>query len=154
MMSIMYIFSIWLVLAIVILMTDLFRGRRIKLSSEVTFGAFFIFGTAISLLLSNTNSMFFPATLGRLDIIMYQVLAGICVSLRFLITFFYVEYYEQEHHFIRTKSNYAKEQVQQYKDNLILTDFEYKEIQTISNMHKWGIIFKRIQWPFKGAIFI
>ena len=143
-----YIFAIWLVLAIIILLTDLFRGRKINLSSEVAFGAFFAIGTAVSLLLSNTNSMFFPATLGRMDIILYQASAGICVSLRFLTTFFYVEYYEQEHRFIKTKSRYSQEQVQQYKDNLILTDFEYREIKKVTTLQKWSILLRHLRWPF------
>ena len=67
-----YIFAIWLVLGVVVLMTDLFRGAQVKLSSEVTFGFFFVFGVILSLLLANTGSMFFPSTLGRLDIIIYQ----------------------------------------------------------------------------------
>ncbi|GAH24818.1 unnamed protein product, partial [marine sediment metagenome] len=120
-----YIFAIWLVLGVVILMTDFFKGTQIKLSSEIAFGLFFVFGTILSLLLANSNSMFFPATLGRVDIIIYQSLAGLCVGLRFLLTFYYMEYFEQEHTFVRTKSQYTKEQVRQYKDNLIKTDFEY-----------------------------
>lgn len=143
-----YIFAIWLVLGVVILLTDFFKGTQIKLSSEVTFGLFFIFGTILSLLLANPNSMFFPATLGRVDIIIYQSLAGICIGLRFLSTFYYMEYFEQEHTFVRTKSQYTKEQVQQYKDNLIKTDFEYVSTEEIKTMQKWIMLFRRMLWPF------
>lgn len=143
-----YIFAIWLVLGVVILMTDLFKGTQMKLSSEVTFGLFFIFGTILSLLLADPNSMFFPATLGRVDIIIYQSLAGLCIGLRFLSTFYYMEYFEQEHTFVRTKSQYTKEQVQQYKDNLIKTDFEYISPKEIKTLQKWVVLFRRMLWPF------
>ena len=143
-----YIFAIWLVLGVVILLTDLFKGTQIKLSSEVTFGLFFIFGTILSLLLANPNSMFFPATLGRVDIVIYQSLAGLCIGLRFLSTFYYMEYFEQEHTFVRTKSQYTKEQVQQYKDNLIKTDFEHVSTEEIKTMQKWIMLFRRMLWPF------
>ncbi|MCK4896260.1 MAG: hypothetical protein KAS47_05585, partial [Candidatus Heimdallarchaeota archaeon] len=143
-----YIFAIWLVLGVVILMTDLFKGTQMKLSSEVTFGLFFIFGTILSLLLANPNSMFFPATLGRVDIIIYQSLAGLCIGLRFLSTFYYMEYFEQEHTFVRTKSKYTKEQVRQYKDNLIKTDFEYISPEGIKTLQKWIVLFRRMLWPF------
>ena len=142
-----YIFSIWLVLGVVILMTDLFKGTQIKLSSEVAFGLFFVFGTILSLLLANPNSMFFPATLGRIDIIIYQSLAGLCIGLRFLSTFYYMEYFEQEHTFVKTKSQYTKEQVQQYKDNLIKTDFEYISPEGIKTLQKWTVLFRRMLWP-------
>ncbi|MCG3223200.1 MAG: hypothetical protein H7647_01950 [Candidatus Heimdallarchaeota archaeon] len=142
-----YIFAIWLVLGVVILMTDLLKGTQMKLSSEVTFGLFFIFGTILSLLLANPNSMFFPATLGRVDIIIYQSLAGLCIGLRFLSTFYYMEYFEQEHTFVRTKSKYTREQVQQYKDNLIKTDFEYMSPEGIKTLQKWVVLFKRMLWP-------
>lgn len=142
-----YIFAIWLVLGVVILMTDLLKGTQMKLSSEVTFGLFFIFGTILSLLLANPNSMFFPATLGRVDIIIYQSLAGLCIGLRFLSTFYYMEYFEQEHTFVRTKSKYTREQVQQYKDNLIKTDFEYISPEGIKTLQKWVVLFKRMLWP-------
>jgi hypothetical protein len=143
-----YIFAIWLVLGVVILMTDLFKGTQMKLSSEVTFGLFFIFGTILSLLLANPNSMFFPDTLGRVDIIIYQSLAGLCIGLRFLSTFYYMEYLEQEHTFVKTKSKYTREQVQQYKDNLIKTDFEYISPEGIKTLQKWIVLFRRMLWPF------
>ena len=142
-----YIFAIWLVLGIIILMTDLIKGTQIKLSSEIAFGLFFVFGTILSLLLANPNSMFFPATLGRVDIIIYQSLAGLCIGLRFLSTFYYMEYFEQEHTFVRTKSQYTKEQVQQYKDNLIKTDFEYTSPEEIKALQKWIVLLKRMLWP-------
>ncbi|MHA1345300.1 MAG: hypothetical protein ACTSVO_02460 [Candidatus Heimdallarchaeaceae archaeon] len=142
-----YIFSIWLVLGVVILMTDLFKGTQIKLSSEVAFGLFFVFGIILSLLLANPNSMFFPATLGRIDIIIYQSLAGLCIALRFLSTFYYMEYFEQEHTFVKTKSKYTKEQVQQYKDNLIKTDFEYISPEGIKTLQKWTVLLRRMLWP-------
>ncbi len=143
-----YIFAIWLVLGVVILMTDLFKGTQMKLSSEVTFGLFFIFGTILSLLLANPNSMFFPATLGRVDIIIYQSLAGLCIGLRFLSTFYYMEYLEQDHPFVKTRSKYTREQVQQYKDNLIKTDFEYISPEGIKTLQKWIVLFRRMLWPF------
>ncbi len=143
-----YIFAIWLMLGVVILMTDLFKGTQIKLSSEVTFGLFFIFGTILSLLLAEPNSMFFPATLGRVDIIIYQSLAGLCIGLRFLSTFYYMEYFEQEHTFVRTKGQYTKDQVQQYKDNLIKTDFEYISPEGIKTLQKWIVLLRRMLWPF------
>ncbi len=142
-----YIFAIWLVLGVVILITDFFKGTQIKLSSEIAFGLFFVFGTILSLLLANSNSMFFPATLGRVDIIIYQSLAGLCVGLRFLLTFYYMEYFEQEHTFVRTKSQYTKEQVRQYKDNLIKTDFEYISPEGIKTLQQWTVLFKRMLWP-------
>ncbi len=142
-----YIFAIWLVLGIVILMTDLIKGTQIKLSSEVAYGLFFVFGTILSLLLADLNSMFFPATLGRVDIIIYQTLAGLCIGLRFLSTFYYMEYFEQEYAFVKTKSKYTKEQVQQYTDNLIKTDFEYASPEEIESLQKWIVLLRRMLWP-------
>ncbi|MCG3221430.1 MAG: hypothetical protein H7641_08625 [Candidatus Heimdallarchaeota archaeon] len=142
-----YIFSIWLIFGIIIFLTDLFRGRNIKLSSELGFGFFFILGTVLSLLLGNVYSMFFPENLGRIDILIFQISAGICVAIRFLITFFYEEYFSQEQEFIVPDSNYAKDQIEQYILNLVKTDFEYKEIEHIGILEKWWYILKKMIWP-------
>lgn len=142
-----YIFSIWLILGIAIIMTDLFRGRNITLRSELAFGFFITFGTILSILLANVHSMFFLSNLGRLDIILFQISVGFSIALRFLITFFYVEYFTQERHFISPKTVYAKEQVLMYKENLFKTDFEHKEIHEISVFQKWWVIIKDQFWP-------
>lgn len=142
-----YIFSIWLIFGLIILLTDLFRGRNIKLSSELGFGFFFILGTILSLLLGNVYSMFFPENLGRIDILIFQISTGICVSIRFLITFFYEEFFSQEQEFIAPDSKYAKEQIEQYILNLVKTDFEYSEIEQIGLFEKWWYTLKKMIWP-------
>ena len=142
-----YNVSIWLIFGLIIFLTDLFRGRDIKLSSELGFGFFFILGTVLSLLLGNIYSMFFPENLGQTYIIVSQVSAGICVAIRFLITFFYEEYFSQEKEFIVPDSNYTKDQIEQYVLNLVKTDFEYNEIEHIGLFEKWWYILKKMIWP-------
>jgi hypothetical protein len=142
-----YVFSIWLIFGIIIFLTDLFRGRNIKLSSELGFGFFFVLGTILSLLLGNVYSMFFPENLGRTDILVFQISAGVCVAIRFLITFFYEEYFSQEQEFIVPDSNYAKDQIEQYVLNLVKTDFEYRDIEKIGLFEKWWYIIKKMIWP-------
>ena len=142
-----YIFSIWLIFGLIIFLTDIFRGSNIKLSSELGFGFFFILGTVLSLLLGNVYSMFFPENLGRIDILVFQISAGICVAIRFLITFFYEEYFSQEQEFIVPDSNYSKDQIDQYVLNLVKTDFEYKDIEQIGLFEKWWYILKKMIWP-------
>ena len=142
-----YVFTIWLILGIVILLIDFIRGTSLSLGNELSFGVIFILGTVISLIVGNVNSMFFPETLGRIDIILYQVFAGICVSIRFLITFFYVEFFSQRNYYVKPISTYTEDQVHQYKQNLIKTDFEYVDIKTQGLFQEWGEIFKRMLWP-------
>ena len=142
-----YVFAIWLILGIVVLLIDFIRGTRLSLGNELSFGVMFILGTIISLAIGNVNSMFFPETLGRVDIILYQISAGICVSIRFLITFFYVEYFSQRNYYVKPISGYTEDQVHQYKQNLIKTDFEYVDNATQGLFSKWGEIFRRMLWP-------
>ena len=142
-----FVFSIWLIFGIIILLTDIFGGKNIKLSSELGFGFLFVLGTILSLLLGNVYSMFFPENLGRIDLLIFQVSSGICVAIRFLITFFYEEYFSQEQEFISPDSNYARNQVKEYILNLVKTDFEYKEIEEISLIDKMWYIFKNLVWP-------
>jgi hypothetical protein len=142
-----FVFSIWLIFGIIILLIDIFRGRNIRLSSELGFGFLFVLGTILSLLLGNVYSMFFPENLGRVDVLLFQISTGMCVAIRFLITFFYEEYFSQEQEFITPDSNYARNQVEQYILNLVKTDFEYKEIEQINILEKWWYILKNLIWP-------
>jgi len=142
-----FVFSLWLILGIVILLLDLFGGNNVTLKGELGYGIMFVLGTVISLMLGNINSMFFPDTLGRIDIILFQVSAGLCVSLRFLIAFFYIEFFTQEYEYIIPQSNYSKEQIQLYKENLTKTNFEHIKIVQIGLLQKWWFLFQRFLWP-------
>ncbi len=142
-----FIFSLWLVLGIVILLLDIFGGNNVTLKGELGYGIMFVLGTVVSLMLGNVNSMFFPDTLGRIDIILFQVSAGICVSLRFLVSFFYIEFFTQEYDYIIPQSNHSKEQIQLYKENLVKTNFEHIEIEQIGVFQKWWSLFQRFLWP-------
>lgn len=142
-----FIFSIWLIIGIIIVLTDIFRGRNIRLNSELGFGFFFILGTILSLLLGDVYSMFFPEYLGRVDIIIFQISVGICVALRFIITFFYEEYFSQEHEFIKPDTNYARDQVEHYILNLVKTDYEFHHIEQIGLFEKWSYVLKSMIIP-------
>jgi hypothetical protein len=142
-----FIFSIWLIIGIIIVLTDIFRGRNIRLSSELGFGFFFILGTILSLLLGDVFSMFFPENLGRVDIIIFQVSVGVCVSIRFIITFFYDEYFSQEHEYINPDTNYARDQVGHYILNLVKTDYEYQEIKQMNLFEKWTYVLRKLIIP-------
>ncbi len=142
-----YVFAMWLILGIVVLLIDFVRGTRLSLGNELSFGVILLLGTTISIITGNVNSMFFPETLGRVDIILYQISAGICVSIRFLLTFFYVEYFSQKNYYVKPISNYAEDQVHQYKQNLIKTDFEYVDTKIQGVFQKWGEVFKQMFWP-------
>ena len=142
-----YVFAIWLILGIIVLLIDFIRGTELSLGNELSFGVIFILGTIISLVIGNVNSMFFPEILGRIDIIIYQVSAGICVAIRFLITFFHIEFFSQRNYYVKPISSYTEDQVHQYKQNLIKTDFEYVDVKTQGIFQKWGEIFKRMLWP-------
>ena len=149
-----YVFSIWSIFGIIIVLTDLFRGNNIKLTSEIGFGFFFILGTVLSLLLGNVYSMFFPENLGRTDLLIFQISTGFCVTIRFLITFFYIEYFSQEQEYITPDSEYAKEQIDNYLLNLVKTDFECKSIEQIGLFEKWWYILKKMIWPLFSILII
>jgi len=143
-----YIFSIWLILGIVIVLTDIFRGKEISLRTELSFGLFIVIGTVISLLIANPYSMFFPESLGIIEIIYYQSSAGLCIALRFLLAFFYIEYFSQEYDYLEPIVEYSVNQVELYKLNLIKTDFEHEDIKQISIFEKWWVVLKSFFWPF------
>ena len=143
-----YIFSIWLILGIVIVLTDIFRGKEISLRTELSFGFFIVLGTIISLLIANPYSMFFPESLGLIEIIYYQSSAGICVALRFLLAFFYIEYFSQEYDYLEPLADYSVNQVELYKLNLTKTDFEHEDIRQIGVFEKWWMVLKSFLWPF------
>ena len=149
-----FVFSLWLVLGIAMLLLDVFGGNNVTLKSELGYGIMFVLGTVISLMLGNINSMFFPDTLGRIDIILFQISAGLCVSLRFLIAFFYIEFFTQEYDYIIPQSNYSKEQIQLYKENLIKTNFEHTEIEQIGIFQKWWSLFQRFLWPIIAMLIL
>ncbi|MHA1218142.1 MAG: hypothetical protein ACTSSN_04005 [Candidatus Heimdallarchaeaceae archaeon] len=149
-----YVFTIWLIIGIINLMIDLFRGGDLNLKNELSFGIFFILGTAFSLLLANVNSMFFPDTLGRIDIIIYQVSAGICIALRLLLSMFFLEFYSQERFYILPTGDYAIEQVKHYEDNLILTDFERVSVKELDVLQKWWILIKKMFWPLISILIL
>ncbi|MHA1396660.1 MAG: hypothetical protein ACTSSF_02955 [Candidatus Heimdallarchaeaceae archaeon] len=143
-----YIFVIWLVLSLVLLFMDLFRGTNLSLSFELGFGFFITFGTILSLLFANFNSIFFLSTLGRWEIICYQIFIGLCLALRFLSTFFYIEFFTHDKSFITPQSPYAKEQLTLFKENLIKTDYEQKLSKKISLIQKWWFLTKQQFWSF------
>jgi len=149
-----FVFSLWLVLGVIILLLDVFGGNSITLKGELGYGIMFVLGTAISLMLGNVNSMFFPDTLGRIDIIIFQISAGLCVSLRFLIAFFYIEFFTQEYDYIIPQSDYSKEQLKLYKENLIKTNFEYVEIEQIGIIQKWWSLLQRFLWPIIALLML
>ncbi|MFW9851454.1 MAG: hypothetical protein ACFFDS_00750 [Candidatus Thorarchaeota archaeon] len=142
-----FVFSLWLVLGIVIVLLDFFSANHVTLKGELGYGIMFVLGTVVSLMLGNVNSMFFPDTLGRIDIILFQVSAGLCISLRFLIAFFYIEFFTQEYEYIIPQSSYSKEQIKLYKENLTKTNFEHIEIEQIGVLQKWWSLFQRFLWP-------
>ncbi|MHA2357724.1 MAG: hypothetical protein ACXABK_03015 [Candidatus Heimdallarchaeaceae archaeon] len=143
-----YIFSIWLILGIIIVLTDIFRGKEISLRTELSFGFFLVLGTIISLLIANPFSMFFPESLGVVEIIYYQSSAGLCVALRFFLAFFYIEYFSQEYDYLETSAEYSTNQLELYKLNLTKTDFEHEEIKQIGIFEKWWLVLKSFLWPF------
>ncbi len=142
-----YIFTIWLVLGLIILLLDISRGNKLNLGNELAFGFFFIFGTAFSLLLGNFNSMFFPDTLGRIDIILFQISAGVCVVIRLLLTLYYMEFRTHDGFFIIPTSNYSQDQLKQYQDNLTLTDFEQEKSEKEGFLKNWRLLFQQMLWP-------
>ena len=149
-----YVFTIWLILGLVTLLLDIFRGNKLALGSEMAFGFFFVFGTALSLLLGNINSMFFPDTLGRIDIILFQVSVGLCIVIRFLLALYYLEFKAHEGFYIVPISQYSQEQLKHYQDNLILTDFEQKIDEKIKLLEKWRFLFSKMFWPLVFMIIL
>jgi hypothetical protein len=149
-----YIFTIWLIIGVVNLMLDLIRGVDLNLRNELSFGFFFILGTVISILLANYNSMFFPDTLGRVDIILYQVSVGICIVVRLLLSLFFLEFYSHERLYVKPVSEYAIEQVKNYEDNLTLTDFERLPIEELDVFQKWWTLFKKMFWPLISILIL
>lgn len=149
-----FVFSLWLVLGVVVVLLDLFGGNRITMRGELGYGILFILGAVVSLMLGNVNSMFFPDTLGRIDIILFQISAGICVSLRFLIAFFYIDFFTQEYDYIIPQTNYSKEQIKLYKENLIKTNFEHIEIEQIGVFQKWWSLLQRFLWPIVAMLIL
>ncbi len=149
-----YIFTIWLIIGVINLMLDLVRGGDLNLRNELSFGFFFILGTGISLLLANVNSMFFPDTLGRIDIILFQISAGICIGVRLLLSLFFLEFYSHERFYVTPISDYSREQVKNYEDNLTLTDFERKVIKELDVFQKWWILIKKMLWPLISILIL
>ncbi|MHA1199151.1 MAG: hypothetical protein ACTSQF_07360 [Candidatus Heimdallarchaeaceae archaeon] len=142
-----YVFTIWLILGLIILILDITRGNKLTLSGELIFGFFFILGTALSLLLGDFTSMFFPDSLGRIEITLFQVSAGICVVIRFILSLYFMEFKTNEGFHIVPTSVYSQEQLKQYQDNLVLTDFERKKNTEDRFLKKWGFILQRMLWP-------
>ncbi|MCE7741998.1 MAG: hypothetical protein GOP50_06025 [Candidatus Heimdallarchaeota archaeon] len=142
-----YVFTIWLILGLIILLLDLTRGNKLTLSSELIFGFFFILGTALSLLLGNFTSMFFPDSLGRIEITLFQVSAGICVVIRFILSLYFIEFKANEGFHIVPTSIYSQEQLKHYQDNLVLTDFERKKNDEDRFLKKLGFLLQRMLWP-------
>lgn len=142
-----YVFTIWLIIGLIILLIDVSKGNKLDLSSELIFGFFFILGTALSLLLGNFASMFFPDSLGRIEIILFQVSAGICVALRFILSLYYIEFSTHEGFYVDPASKHSKEQLQHYQDNLVLTDFERRKIDDDKFLKKWLFIIQKMFWP-------
>ncbi len=142
-----YVFTIWLVIGLVILLIDFSRGNKLTLNGELIFGFFFIMGTALSLLLGDFTSMFFPDSLGRIEITLFQVAAGLCVVIRFILSLYFIEFKSQEGFYIVPASNYSQEQLKHYQDNLVLTDFERKQITADGVLKKWGFLLQKMLWP-------
>ncbi len=143
-----YVFTVWLFVGLISLIFDVFRGNNITIKTESTFVFFLVIGTALSVILGNVNSMFFPDTLGRLDIILFQVSAGLCVVIRLSFAMFFIEFHSQDKTFIIPESTYASEQLKQYQENLLLTDFEVQKHRPIKSLYRWEIILHRMLWPF------
>jgi len=149
-----YIFTTWLIIGVINLLLDLFRGGDLNLKNELSFGFFLILGTGISLLLANVNSMFFPDTLGRIDIILFQISAGICIVVRLLLSLFFLEFYSQERFYVIPVGEYAVKQVKNYEDNLTLTDFERRSIKELDVSQKWWILIKKMLWPLISILIL
>ena len=120
-----FLFTLWTMIGVVILIIDIMGGTSIKLSNEIIFLLIIIFATIISLILGDYNSMFFPIQINGRDIRIYQIGAGVFVSLRIICTFIYVERSSQNKYTYRPSSSYTEEQVSEYKANLTKTDFEF-----------------------------
>ena len=142
-----YVFTIWMIIGILILLIDIARGSKITLTGELIFGFLFILGTGISLLLGDFTSMFFPDSLGRIDIILFQVFTGVSIVIRFAISLYFIEFKSHEGFYVVPTSIYAQEQLKHYQDNLLLTDFERKKTNENRFLKKWGFLLQRMLWP-------
>jgi len=142
-----YVFTIWMIIGIIILFFDVTRGNKLTLNGELIFSFFFVFGTGLSILLGDFSSMFFPHSLGRIEIILFQIFTGTFLVLRYTTSLYFIEFKSHEGFYVVPTSSYSQEQLKHYQDNLILTDFERKKTSEDRLAKKWFFLLQRMLWP-------
>lgn len=140
-------FAIWLLLGVISVSLDFFSNESIGTASYLRFGFLLIFGTIISMFLVNFDSIFFQSTFGRIDIILWQIIIGLFIVVRLFMTFFYMEYFKSDFDIVKPRSNYSRNQLEQYEQNLIKTDFEFKKVASTSFWQKLSNMLGGFLWP-------
>jgi len=135
------IFTIWFGIAIIVFLIDTFKGTNITLSLEVTFGTITLIATILSVKFADYNSIFFISFSYRPNVLFTQTFAAIFLIGRFFLTLFILEWYPNIR-VLLPESKYARNQVKEYKSNLVKTDFEFKRTEKVNYIEKIRFILK------------
>ncbi len=121
------IFVIWLVITIILILSDKINELKVSIKGNSTFMLLTIIGTIFSLPLATVNSLFFIEKLGRIKLIIYQVIIGSLIALRLIISLFYEFSFGSGVSFLKAKNQLTKDQFLRYKETLLKTEFEFSE---------------------------
>ncbi len=140
------LFTLWLIIALVMVFIDILSGQEIKLENEVGIGVLIVFGAGISVIIANADSMFFVALLERIELLVIQIFSGLFLSFRLIIAFYYNEIFSNRYSVIKAKSSYSREQLELYKMNLYETDFEFDHSSMNIQIGYWLRLSKPLIW--------
>ncbi|UJG42977.1 MAG: hypothetical protein K9W46_11445 [Candidatus Heimdallarchaeum endolithica] len=141
------IFTVWLSFAIILLLIDISHGSNIKIQDEMTFFGLVLLGTLFSMYFANIESMFFIDNLNQLNIISYQIMVGVSISLRLFLAIYFESLYSKEFKVLHPKTIYSSEQLEMYKSNLLKTNFSVKQVRQLDLKEQFYYLVSKIFVP-------